>query len=230
MTDPGYPLDDITVTGQRRRPDGTYPSRGGSGGGGANEPGGTNQWELEEEDETPPEGQVDPCADPVSRKIWNADAAAAAGAAALIAKAASLNDGSSLANREFGSYLLLGANGQVNLQPNITVGDPAVLGSVPNVSIDVAGVHSGNWMGDIHNHPSGDGNLSGGEWAEFINMSSQYSATNPERAELSHVSVYVVVLDASSPTGYRIYAYNKDTPYNQLGAEVNPDAQPCPAT
>lgn len=220
MTDPNPPaeLDDIVVTGQRRRsPSEPFPTRA--------EPVSTEgQFDEREGLEELP----DPCANPETRREWDRDAAAAGGAAALVAKAASLNDGSNLSNREFGVNLILGTNGRVQLQPNISVGNPAVSGQIPNVYIDMTGVTPANWMGDIHNHPSGDGRLSDGEWNHFVNYVSAICATNPERSDLANISAYVVVPDAASTNGYRIYAYNLATPYNTLGQEVNPDAQPCP--
>jgi len=222
MTDTGSPaeLDEVVVTGQRRgEPHQPFPERP--------QP---VVWEGQYDELTPDMVErPDPCADPRSRRVWNADATAAAAAAALVAKAASLNDGSNLSNREFGTNLILGSNGRVEVQPNISVGGPAVGGQVPNVYIDMTGVTPTNWMGDIHNHPSGDGRLSAGEWTQFINYMSSLAATNPERSgELAYISVYVVVPDATSANGYRIYAYNRDTPYDTLGEEVNPNAQPCP--
>ncbi len=77
MTDP-HELDEVVVTGQRRRPNGTFPS--GPGGGGGNEPGGVDQWELDEEGDPPPPPEGDgshPCDDPETALDWNADAAAA---------------------------------------------------------------------------------------------------------------------------------------------------------
>lgn len=230
MTDTGPPteLGEVVVTGQRRRPDGTFPSAGPSGGGGVGDPGGVNQNELPP-DQPQPEPEPNPCAHPDSALAWNADAAAAEAAAALFAKAASLNDGSTLGNREFALNLVRGLGSHVSPQPNVSVGPVPLPGQVPSVDLDMTGTNPGNWMGDIHNHPSGDGRLSDGEWNYFINYLSSISATNPERrSELGHVSAYVVVLDATSSKGYRIYAYNRDTPYDVLGAEVNPDAQPCP--
>lgn len=135
-----------------------------------------------------------------------------------------------LGNREFGAQLYLGLNNSVQVTP-VSVGDPALSGQIPSVDIAWFDANPGNWMGDIHNHPSGDGRLSDGEWTNFINFLSSMSATNPERlSDLAHISVYIVVLDPSSPNGYRIHAYNRDTPYDTLGQEVNPDAQPCPNT
>lgn len=109
----------------------------------------------------------------------------------------------------------------------ISVGDPAAAGEIPEVHIEWYDANSGNWMSDIHNHPSGDGRLSEGEWVDFINQVSTFRQHHPDRTELAWVSVYVVVLDPTSPSGYRIYAYTMDTPPNQYGQEVNPNAQPC---
>jgi len=50
---------------------------------------------------------------------------------------------------------------------------------------------------------------------------------HPER-DLSAIAAYVVVVDNTSPTGYRIFANTRDTPADQEGQEVNPLAQPCP--
>lgn len=225
IDDPG----DVVITGQRRSPGGSFPSPGG-GGGIPGDDGGIHQEEVDPDPEDPSASPPHPCDDPQAAKIWNADAAAAAAAAALIAKAASLNDGSTLGNREFGAQLYLGLNNSVQVTP-VSVGDPAVSGQIPSVDIAWFDANPGNWMGDIHNHPSGDGRLSDGEWTNFINFLSSMSATNPERlSDLAHISVYIVVLDPSSPNGYRIHAYNRDTPYDTLGQEVNPDAQPCPNT
>lgn len=231
MTDPTPPheLDEVVVTGQRRRPGGTFPAGPGGGGPGGGEGSGEHQDEVEDPGTQPYQPPPHPCDNPETAKNWNADAAAASAAAALAAELASRNDGSNLSNREAGANLILGANNRVQIQPNISVGGPAVGGQIPNVYIDMTGVTPANWVGDIHNHPSGDGRLSDGEWNQFINFVSSISATNPERsADLGYLSVYVVVPDATSARGYRIYAYNRDTPYNTLGEEVNPDAQPCP--
>lgn len=142
--------------------------------------------------------------------------------------AISQGDGSTLGNREFGTNFIRTANGGLATN-GISVGNPAQSGSVPNVVLDMTGVTHENWMGDIHNHPSGDGRLSGGEWANFISFVGQVAAVSPGRiSELNSLTAYVVVLDASAPDGYRIFAYNRNSPPDQLGAEVNPNAQPCP--
>lgn len=222
MTDTGPPTDLGTlppVPGQRRndasemfpqRPDPSEPSQ--------------HQGENQEHD---PIERPDPCADPVTRRAWNADAAAAKSAEDIFRLPASLNDGSTLANREFGTNLLVSPNGSVaRSSVPISLGDPATPGLIPNVGIDNTGRTDENWMGDLHNHPSGDGRLSDGEWTAFVNEMSRLSATT-QRTDLAIVSVYVLVLDSTAQKGYRIYAYNRDTPYGQLGQEVNPDAQPC---
>lgn len=221
MTDTGPPtqVDDVVVTGQRRKdPTEAFPERPQ-----------IIVWEgtfdeIPADLEEPP---PDPCADPVTRRAWNADAAAAQAAEDIFGLPASLNDGSTLANREFGTNLLVSPNGSV-ARPSvpISVGAPATQGFIPNVYIDNTGRTDENWMGDIHNHPSGDGRLSDNEWTAFVNTMSQLSATT-QRTDLALVSVYVVVLDSTAPKGYRIYAYTRDTPYGELGEEVNPNAQPC---
>ncbi len=223
-------LPDVVVTGQRRKPNGTFPS-GPGGGGGGNEPGGVDQWELDEEGDPPPPPEGDgshPCDDPVQRKIWNADAAAAAAVAALAAKAASLNDGSSLSNREFGANLFLNNAAQVE-STEVDVGPPAVIGDVPDVEILPHGTTYQNWMGDIHNHPSGDGRLSTNERNLFNARIDRMIRDVPSRTDALSLAAYVVVLDPTSPHGYRIYAHNRHTGEDQLGKEVNPDAQPCPS-
>ncbi|WP_332657888.1 hypothetical protein [Brevundimonas sp.] len=217
-------LGTVWVTGQRRQSNGTFPSRGGGGGGSA---GGPVQRELEEEEPEEPQGQIDPCADPETARIWSADAAAARAVAALAAKAASLNDGSNLSNREFGANLYLGAAGQVELT-EIDVGPEAVVGEVPEVEILPHGTTYQNWMGDIHNHPSGDGRLSANERNQFNARIDRMLRDLPWRTEALALAAYVVVLDPSSPHGYRIFAHTRHTDADQLGKEVNPDAQPCP--
>ena len=216
---PPTDLGEIVVTGQRRR-DSTEPFP---------ERPQIVVWEGMF-DELPPdlgEPPLDPCADPVARRAWNSDAAAAQAAKDIVAMPASLNDGSTLANREFGTNLLVSPNGSV-ARPSIpiSVGGPAIPGTIPSVGIDNAGRTDENWMGDIHNHPSGDGRLSDGEWTAFINEISRLNQTT-QRADLAFVSVYVLVLDSTAEKGYRIYAYTRDTPYGELGQDVNPDAQPC---
>lgn len=221
MTDtgPGDRVDDIDVFGQRRigrtapfpeRPQPVVPNG--------------------EHDELPPDldPEPDPCANPATRSAWNADAAAAAAARAMVAAASALNDGSSFANREFGTILYRGPNGGI-ANTGITWGLPGTPNEVPRVTLNDAGVTRANWMGDIHNHPSGDGRLSDDEWHAFVAYVNEISVSNPERRfELAGLAAYVVVADASAPDGYRIYAHTRDTPYGELGQEVNPDAQPCP--
>lgn len=221
-------LPDVVVVGQRRQQNGTFPAASGSGGG-VGDDGGIQQDELDPDPEDPPYSPPHPCDDPVERKIWNADARAAIAVAELMNKAASLNDGSSLANREFGANLFLDSNGYVDLS-DISVGGTPTPGGIPEVTIEPGGTTYLNWMGDIHNHPSGDGRLSADEWARFNDRIDAIQNLHPQRTEMSAVAAYVVVLDANAPAGYRIYAHRKGDTQNSPGQEVNPDAQPCPAT
>lgn len=222
MTDTGpiTVVDEIVVTGQRRSdPINPFPERPDPIEGPVN-PG-------DETIETP--DQFDPCDDPLAALAWNLDAAAAAAAQDMLATAAAQGDGSNFTNREFGTNLYRGPGGSL-LHTPIDVGDPAVPGVIPSVSILRHQSTEETWMGDMHNHPSGDGRLSDGEWTDFINRVSAISAVYPHRrSELDIVSIYVVVADASTPDGYRIYAYARNTPFNVQGQEVNPDAQPCPS-
>lgn len=216
---PPTPVDDIEVKGQRRLPGGVFPRPPITGGGGGEE-----QEELDPDAQ--PSGGSHPCDDPETARIWNADAAAAASVAALLAKAASLGDGSNLSNREFGANLIREMDGRITLT-EVSVGPTVTSGQVPNVVIQPGGATLLNWMGDVHNHPSGDGALSDVERDRFIERLDQIAQWHPER-DLSAIAAYVVVIDGSSATGYRIYAHTRDTPAGQEGQEVNPLAQPCP--
>lgn len=228
-TDPPSELDEVVVTGQRLQPNGLFPAPSGGGGGIPGDDGGIHQDELDPDNLGPDPSPPHPCDDPVGQKIWNADARAAMAVADLMNKAASLNDGSNLANREFGANLFLNSNGNIDLT-EVSVGPTPTPGSIPEVTIEPGGTTYLNWMGDIHNHPSGDGRLSAGEWARFNDRIDAIQNLHPQRSELNAIAAYVVVLDANAPAGYRIYAHKKGDSQNSLGQEVNPDAQPCPAT
>jgi hypothetical protein len=224
MTDPTNP-GDIVVYGQRRQSDGTFPTLGGGvPGGGANEPPGEDQNEITDPEYVPP---PNPCDHPIASKIWNADARAVAAVAALTAKAASLNDGSNLTNREFGANLFLNSAGGVSLT-DVSVGPTPRPGSIPEVTIEPGGTTYLNWMGDIHNHPSGTGLLSQIERDRFDARIASIQSLHPERSEINYIAAYVVVADSSAPTGYRVYAHTRDKSASDPGQEVNPNAQACP--
>lgn len=53
-------------------------------------------------------------------------------------------------------------------------------------------------------------------------------AADAGRTDLDDVWFYIGVADSSSPKGYRIYAYNRNSDPDELGPEVDPDAQTCP--
>jgi hypothetical protein len=180
---------------------------------------------LAGEDPEPPPVE-DPCANPVSRKVWNADARAVAAIADLLGRATSLGDGSNLSNREFGANLYLDANGVVDLT-TVSVGGTPATGDIPEVTIEPGGTTYLNWMGDIHNHPSGDGRLSHAEQLRFDSRISAIQNMHPDRVEAPWIAAYVVVVDATSPTGYRIYAHTAGSGPDDPGQEVNPNAQPC---
>lgn len=227
MTDTGPPTNpgNIDVVGQRRtNPLDGFPNR--DAWSGVGEIGGP-QGELTGDSDSGGSPGVDPCSVPETRKVWNADAQAAAAVAALVAKADSMNDGSTLSNREFGANLFLNGNGGVSLT-SVSVGPTPTGNQIPEVTIEPGGTTYLNWMGDIHNHPSGDSRLSSGEHARFNSRISSIISMHPERAEMNDVSAYVVVADSSSPTGYKIYAHTAAKSADDPGQEVNPNAQSCP--
>lgn len=212
-------LGEIVVTGQRRStPWTSFPTRTAIGSGG-----GESIYDEMDNGQGAPPPQPDPCSDPVHRKIWNADARAVAGIADLGARAASLNDGSSLDNREFGANLFLNSVGAVDLS-DVSVGPTPPPGTIPEVTIEPGGTTYLNWMGDIHNHPSGNPLPSQEERDRFNDRIDRIQALHPDRAEMPYVAMYIVVRD--SQTGQlRVYAYRKG---DITGSEVNPYAQPCP--
>lgn len=215
-------VDDVIVTGQRRLPTGAFPLPLGWKG---DEPE-VKQLTLGEDPNEPgPQ-----CRSNKARKVWNADAATVAAVEAFYARAQSLGDGQSLGNREFGANLVLGSGGAVSVGP-IYHGDPVQPGVTPNVTIGNDGsVTSANWMGDIHNHPSGDPLPSGGEWQTFVNRIDTLIAFNAAngtpRPELADAALYIVVSHPS--LGDRVYAYRRNSNPSETGDEVNPNAQVCP--
>ena len=219
-------LGEIVVTGQRRRNSSyAFPSPGGSGGGGGT--GYDVPLTVSEDPNPPPPAEFNPCGNATSRKIWNADARAAAAVADLFAKAASLNDGSNLSNREFGANLFADDAGNVCLTA-VTPGQTPTPGDFPEVTIEPGGTTYWNWMGDIHNHPSGDGRLNFNEYSRFEARIRSIRELHPQRLEMAFVAAYVVVLDSTVPLGYRIYAHRAGSGANYPGEEVNPEGQPCP--
>ncbi|MFN4288965.1 MAG: JAB domain-containing protein [Brevundimonas sp.] len=168
---------------------------------------------------------VEPCDIPAFRDRWNADAAAASAVEAFLDHAESIGDGRTLSNREFGAFLLRGAGNTIILG-NVSHGAPVVPGQVSNVVLDHTGVTYQNWMGDIHNHPSGDGRPSDEDWRvyeDFLVAVSKLGIPTHDKF------MYVVIQDASvNPPVHRIYVYSEDSDRNEIGEEVNPDASPCP--
>lgn len=214
--EPPTDLGTVWVTGQRRRPSGAFPTRGGGGGGSANEPGSPNQWELEEEDPQSPEGHSDPCADPVTALEWNADAAAAEAFAKFKAKAAELGD-TGLYQREFGAQIYQRPDGSIYLGP-VTWGDPMT----GTFDFDESGATQGNLVGEIHSHPSPQMDPSVADWTR-LNTWSDWTQRN--------FRTYIVSRNENDPTSdFAIRAYDKssDQSTNSPGPEVNPEATPCP--
>lgn len=111
-------LGTITVVGQRRQADGSFPSGGGGGGGGELDVPVRLRDPLEPPLDPLPY-YIDPCASPATSLPWNADAAGARSADAFVSKAAGVGDTNpqtglpTLANREFGRGLAHGPDGSI---------------------------------------------------------------------------------------------------------------------
>jgi len=177
--------------------------------------------------------EIQPCNHLPLRRRWNQDAAAASATSAFQSYAlglASLNEGDVTPNgpvltrREFGADLRTGPNGTVILGP-ISHGPVVQNGVVSNVAITHGQLTLANWMGDIHTHPSGNPLPSTGDWSGFQSMLSQLRVAG---LPTSNRFMYTVVQDASSPTGYRTYAWGENDNPNLAGKEVNPQAGSCP--
>lgn len=218
MTDtaPSFELEGVTVVGQRRQPNGSFPA---GPGGGSNESGGVNQWELEEENPLPPDegGGSHPCDDPETALDWNADAAAAEAKRQFEAKAAELGD-DGLYEREFGAQIYQRPDGSMYLGP-VTWGDPMT----GTFAFDESGATQGNLIGEIHSHPGGNTVPSAADWAR-VDAWSGWTNRN-FRSD-------VVARDTSDPnSSFAIRAYDttSDRDVDANGPEVNPEAVPCPS-
>lgn len=229
-------LPDVVVTGQRRKPNGTFPS---GPGGGANNPGGVNQWELEEEGDPPPPPEGDgshPCDDAETARDWNGDAAAAEALRRMLQAAAAQNDSThDFANREYGAMICEHSNGSFSISP-IQWGDPTFdadgnwlnPGQQPTVDINFNSCGPDSVpFAMIHSHPStgpGGGVPSAADVAWVASINAARGDSNGR--------IYVVSIgDTSSP--YRIWVYDETNAEEaslsgEPEDEVNPEAEPCP--
>lgn len=230
-TNPG----DVVITGQRRRSDGTFPSRGG-GGGIPGDDGGVHQDELDP-DGNPDGPPLDPCSNPASALPFNADAAGAGSVPAFRAKAAELGGADApngvpvLTHREFGRAL--GRSGASVFGNNVRYGDPLAAGATfYEMYMDYTGVGPSSYIGFAHTHPNGDALPSVEDWNEFMRVNEL------ARGEGRTSETFYLYITAVGQNGApdRTYVYQdgprptySDAPPRPLilGAEVNPDAQPC---
>lgn len=215
MSDPVFPVDPVVVTGQRRDdPFSPFPKDIGGGGGESGPLPGGDQEIDDDAGFTTADRQ---CGIPENRKVWEADARAAQAVKDLMAFASSLQDGSTIFNREFGANLRY--DGTTTRLSNMRAG------TVSGVDIDNNEVTDANWMGDIHTHPSGCGLPS---VADQTGFNDRMAAIGTTRSEAPYLAMYIIVKDDTASAGYRIYAYTKHSNMNATGREVDPDAQPCP--
>lgn len=84
----------------------------------------------------------------------------------------------------------------------------------------------GNYMGDVHSHPSGDGRSSSNEFSIWRNYVLNVVAPTGRNVEM--LAMYVVVWDETSGR-HKVFAYTVDSDPDVLGKEINPDAEPCPS-
>lgn len=232
-------LGEIRVVGQRRRSDGTFPSRGsGAGGGGNNDTGAPEQEEVDPGDFTP-DVEQDPCRDPATALEWNADAAAAEATKEFERLAAQRNPPETLNNREWGAALFQMPNGRV-VVGNIRSGDstfqnPGPTGR-PNVDIDWSGPPGGLLVGMVHSHGAG-GHVPSGysptsddqDSLRYIREVRTQAGANPNQARL-YISA-LTMGPAGTQQSTRINVYNHTNQAQAIngeeGPEVNPEAQPC---
>lgn len=228
-TNPG----DITVTGQRRRPNGSFPS--GGGGGGSGEGSGTSP-DIQDEPDTgqPGVSPPNPCADPATALEWNADAVVAGAAQEFVQRAANRNPPEDLEVREWGAYLYQDANGSVRLGP-INFGDPFVNGGGGSVVLLEDGSQT-SIIGSVHSHSLGnhlpsDGNTQYPGDIQHLASMAAYSGN-------ASVRLYIVSRN-TGPAGFTPYpqinVYNNATARSARdtftpGPEVNPNGQPCPGS
>lgn len=171
--------------------------------------------------------EVEPCNNPEFRSRWNVDAAGASAVDAFLSRALSLGAlegdvtglGPNLNVREFGADLRRTGR-------NILLG-PVYHGEAggSSVTIEHPGLTLGNWMGDVHSHPSGDPRPSSADWAGFQDMLNELALIG---VPTNNRFIYIIVSDEGSPSGYSTYVYGEESDPDVVGYEVNPEAQPCP--
>lgn len=240
MTDTGPPtnLGTITVVGQRRQPDGSFPRPAGGGtGGGSGSGSGVQQTEVSPEDPNPPSTGFDPCANPETALPWNADAAGAGSpgqfriAAGQLGFADAPNGTPTLSNREFGRGLARGPNGAV-VGNAVSWGPPIPPGGVGGMTVDFTGISYTDYIGDAHSHPNGNPLPSQSDWDGFMFNNNQARLAG-RTGETFYMYVFAVNPDGITGTSY-VYqdgpraANSPDPPRpTTIGPEVNPNAQPC---
>lgn len=180
----------------------------------------------------------DPCADPVKRQEWNADAAAAEAVKEFQRLAAA--QGESLNTREWGATLLRRPDGRIVLGPTrqgqFTFQNPGP-GGRAGVEVDWTVPEGWTLIGAVHTHNAG-GFLPSGlnadqdDQAGLTYIQDWLSSQGQDPAQ---ARIYIAAM-TTGPVGHQPYA--KITVYNQQnrdsamsgqeGPEVNPDGQPCP--
>lgn len=205
---PPYPVDDIEVKGQRRKPGGALPRPPTTGGGG-----GEQQEELDPDEQ--PSGGSHPCDDPETALDWNADAAAAE---ALRRMEAAARDGGEpdFAEREYGTAIFLMPDGTFRIG-SIARGDS----QTGTVRFDYDEFGEENLIATIHSHPSSGGFSQDRPVLDYTRSVSRHG---------NSVRMYGVRLEYSTgtPLYQLLYLTIDNLNESDVATEVNPNGQPCP--
>lgn len=223
MTDPNPPseLDEVVVTGQRRRnASDPFPPASGSGGY-AEPPEGPVPIEVEEGEE--PTLPPDPCSNPDTALEWNADAAAAE---ALRRMQQDAND-PLLDGRERGFVLYFDPASQTVQLGNLAVG-PNMGGSV---TPDLTGIARENIIGFVHSHPASGPYPSGPDQTVLFPFFQNEITAAGGNASAFRLYMVGTRMDPGGQARLQIRVYNESNlngDENNPGPEVNPDGEPCP--
>jgi hypothetical protein len=215
-TNPG----DVSVVGQRMRPNGLFPPSPGGGGGNPGDDGGIHQDELDPDNPGPDPSPPHPCDSPETALEWNADAAAAE---ALRLMQADAND--PLLDGRERSFVIYRdpVTGQIRLGI-IAVGTNMGGEVTPNMT----GINRGDVIGTIHSHPGSGPYPSGPDRSNFTNFWQPEIAANGGDPSLFRIYIVGTRADPGGPARLQIRVYNRDNLHGDEanpGPEVNPDGE-----
>ncbi len=225
MPGPATPVDDVVVTGQRRRngssdPFPSLPSPP------LAPPGEHNVKEPIEQ------GEFNPCDQPATRHEWDVDAAAAEAKEKMDQKRAAEGD-ADYNTREYGAWLYRLPDGRIVSGP-VHVGNEFSNGGVGNVAMPLGDIDPTTIVGSVHSHsvgnhlPSPTGPDGLGDIAH-LNWINTYGGGPGARLYI----VAQTTVNAGQAQYDRINVYTEGTAQAAIdnlvvGPEVNPNGQSCP--